>query len=100
METPVKSNLSPEPRTTVKALLHGNELPRLERTMLLCHALGISRAALLAYPERAVEAVDARRFTDLLARRLAGVPIAYLVGKREFYGIEMHVGPDVLIPRP
>jgi release factor glutamine methyltransferase len=100
METPVKSNASPELPVTVKALLHGNELPRLEQTILLGHALGMARAALLAHPERLLARKDVLRFERLVARRRAGEPIAYLVGKREFYDLELQVGPDVLIPRP
>jgi len=100
METPVKSNPSPDRGRTVKALLHGNELPRLELTMLLSYALGIARAALLAHPETLVAEAKAAQFRELVERRLAGEPIAYLVGKREFHGLELRVGPDVLIPRP
>src|SRR5690606_19498029 len=43
---------------------------------------------------------EAQRVEDLLARRLAGEPVAYLTGEREFYGLPFTVTPDVLIPRP
>ena len=100
MQTPVKSNPFPDRGLTVGTLLRGNDLPHLERTLLLAYALGMKRTALITYPETRVSEPDAEHFRQLAARRLAGVPIAYLVGKREFYGIDLKVGPDVLIPRP
>jgi release factor glutamine methyltransferase len=81
-------------------LLGGNALPHLERTVLLSYALGIARATLLADPDMQVTVEAADRFRRLAARRAAGEPIAYLVGRREFYGLDFAVGPEVLIPRP
>ncbi len=73
---------------------------RTEAELLLMHALGIGRAQLIAYPERAADAATNARYRDMLARRLAGVPVAYIVGTREFYGLEFEVSPAVLVPRP
>lgn len=66
-----------------------------ERRWLICHALGISTAELLAHPERA----EARPAQELLRRREAGEPLQYIMGEATFYGRDFRVGPGVLIPR-
>ncbi|WP_417067601.1 peptide chain release factor N(5)-glutamine methyltransferase [Niveibacterium terrae] len=71
-----------------------------EARVLLREAAGASAAAVQAFPERALAPEAARRFTDWVARRAAGEPVAYLLGAREFYGRMFGVGPEVLIPRP
>ena len=68
--------------------------------MLLCAAAGATRTALIAWPERRLEPAQAARLESLLRRRLAGEPMAYILGRREFWGIEIEVGPATLIPRP
>jgi len=73
---------------------------RREIQLLLTHALGIDLAGLLAHPERIPEARASQRYLDLLARRLGGEPMAYILGVREFYGRSFEVTADVLIPRP
>lgn len=73
---------------------------RLEAELLLTHALGITRTQLVAHPERAADAVQASRYPEYLERRLAGEPVAYILGEREFYGLSFQVTPAVLIPRP
>lgn len=71
-----------------------------EALLLLGHVLGVGEAELLTRPERAVPAAAAARFEALLARRLAGEPVAYLTGIKEFYGRPFAVDRRVLIPRP
>ena len=73
---------------------------RLEVRILLEHVLGVDRAWLLTHDGDQVTLESQGRYDALLARRLAGVPIAYIVGQREFYGRPFKVGPSVLIPRP
>ena len=85
---------------TVAALLKASALSLLEARALLAHALGSTREALVAHPEREVDGDAARRFDDLIARRSAGEPLAYLLGEREFYCRPFVVTPAVLIPRP
>ncbi len=71
-----------------------------EAQLLLARALGIGRASLLAHPELAAEGRRHPRYLEYLERRLAGEPIAYILGEREFYGLVFRVTSDVLIPRP
>lgn len=74
-------------------------IPLREARLLLCYVLGVSHAALEAHPEGKVSPRDTAMFRELAARRAAGEPIAYLTGRREFYGLDFRVTPDVLIPR-
>lgn len=72
----------------------------LEAQILLAHALNKPRAYLLASPNEELSCGDIALFVNFLQRRLRGEPIAYILGKREFYGFELCVSQDVLIPRP
>ena len=74
-------------------------VPLSEARLLLRHVLGVTHAALEAHPEREVSPRETADFHTLAMRRAAGEPIAYLTGHREFYGLEFHVTPAVLIPR-
>nr|WP_229427011.1 peptide chain release factor N(5)-glutamine methyltransferase [Massilia atriviolacea] len=75
-------------------------LDPLENRILACHALGITRIGLITQSERALTEPEAEALAALVQRRLAGEPIAYIVGKREFYGLDFAVSEAVLIPRP
>ena len=86
--------------STGREWLDGMAQGSLEAEVLLAHALGVNRAWLYANGEREVSSVDRERFLDLLTRRSAGEPIAYLTGVREFWSLPIGVTPDVLIPRP
>lgn len=86
--------------TRYAELLAAPGLPRLEARMLLEHASGRPHSWLIAHDDEPVAAQVTRRFESLRERRLAGEPIAYLVGAREFYGRRFEVAHDVLIPRP
>lgn len=91
---------APPPAATAAALLASSDLPGAEARALLAAVLGVLRERLVAHPELAVDAPAADRFAALAARRRAGEPLAYLLGRREFYGREFEVGPAVLVPRP
>jgi release factor glutamine methyltransferase len=71
-----------------------------EALLLLGHVLGVSEAQVIAREDAEVQPADERRFRALLERRLAGEPVAYLTGEREFWGRMFHVDRRVLIPRP
>ena len=80
-------------------LLAEGGLPRLEARMLLEHASGRSRSWLIAHGDEEADAATAKRHIALVRRRIAGEPIAYLVGSREFHGLPLRVNASVLIPR-
>ena len=71
-----------------------------EARQLLAHTLDKPPVWLVAHGEDPLGENAAARFAELVARRAAGEPIAYLTGTREFYGRAFAVGPEVLIPRP
>ena len=71
-----------------------------DAVLLLAHVLAHAHAWLLAHGDDEVGAADAARFDDLIARRLAGEPVAYLTGSRGFWSFDLAVTPATLIPRP
>src|SRR6478736_6047569 len=79
---------------------HGSESPRLDAEVLLAHARGCERIMLYAAFDQIVDESIRATFRELVKKRAEGVPVAYLVGKREFYSLSFRVTPDVLIPRP
>lgn len=85
---------------TVKALQAALPLDALENRILLCHALGLTRVGLITQSEREITTDEAATLHALVERRLHGEPIAYIVGKREFFGLDFAVTDAVLIPRP
>lgn len=101
MSSTIRQLLTEAQRQLAAAL----ELPltdaRVDAQILMRRALGnVSRAQLIAYDNVAPALVQADVFSALLQRRLRGEPIAYILGEREFYGLNLTVTPDVLIPRP
>ena len=74
--------------------------PRREAEFLLCHALGLTREALVTRARESLPPDAEGELNALLARRAGGEPLAYLAGKREFYGRIFAVSPATLIPRP
>jgi release factor glutamine methyltransferase len=72
----------------------------LEAQVLLAHALGLDRSHLLANLNENVARDSAAAFEQLVHRRVAREPLAYIVGMREFYGIAIACSPAALIPRP
>ncbi|OLL29518.1 protein-(glutamine-N5) methyltransferase, release factor-specific [Burkholderia sp. SRS-W-2-2016] len=85
---------------TADALLRASPLPPLEARILLTHVLGWRRTQLITRGDEPLEAANVERYRALEARRVAGEPVAQLVGAREFFGLEFEVTPHVLIPRP
>ena len=87
---------------TVKAALEEAiaTIERVDAHVLMAHVLGVNRAWLAANPMRVLTETEDARVDMLVAQRALGRPVAYLVEKREFYGRDFVVGPDVLIPRP
>ena len=87
---------------TVKAALEEAmaTIERVDAHRHMAHVLGVNRAWLAANPMRVLTESEDAKVDMLVARRALGQPVAYLVEKREFYGRDFAVGPDVLIPRP
>ncbi len=84
---------------TARLRAAGVEAPRLEARLLLAHGLGVSQEDIIAQ-RAAPDAAGIVRFEEALARRLAREPMAYILGRREFFSLSFAVGPGVLIPRP
>lgn len=78
----------------------GSDSPRLDAEVLLAHTLGKARSYLRAFAEHEVEAPTEKAFALLVARRVAGEPVAHLTGEREFWSLPLQVTADTLIPRP
>ena len=90
---------------TIESLLSNVELPdsptpRLDAELLLAQALGKSRGYLHTWPEREPEASQLERFQAALARRRAGEPVAYILGRQGFWSLDLDVASHTLIPRP
>lgn len=85
---------------SARALRFVTNAPRLEAEVLLAHTMGCSRSALLAHPEWELAPERWRGYWSTVVRRVGGYPLPYLTGRTEFYGLDLAVGPSVLIPRP
>lgn len=96
------------PPTTIAEFLEAATLalrgsvddPRREAQWLLCAVLGVPRTALVASAEAPVDAATRQRLAAALRRRRSGEPLAYIVGRRGFWTLDLEVTPDVLVPRP
>ena len=78
----------------------GVEEAALEADVLVRHVLGLERADLLARPDTPLSPAQASALEGLLARRLRREPLAYVLGRREFHGLDFRVTPAVMVPRP
>jgi release factor glutamine methyltransferase len=84
----------------VAEALRTSALDPKEARLLLAAATGFSEASVLAFQERAVPSEARDRFVAFVERRRNGEPVAYILGRKEFYSLEFTVTPAVLIPRP
>lgn len=87
-------------RWATSLLATSSETPRLDAEVLLAHVLGVGRTALVTDRARCLSPAQAEQFTEMVRRRLEGEPVAYLVGCRAFYDVELSVDARVLVPRP
>jgi len=87
------------PRSVRQALVQSGLVP-VDAQVLLAHVLGVDRAWLAGHATDPLRDGDAMRFLDLARQRRVGVPVAHLVGRREFWTLDLEITPDVLIPRP
>lgn len=77
-----------------------SESANLDAELLLAHCLGKNRSYLYTWPEIELNAAQLRNFHALIGKRLTDYPVAYILGKKPFWTLELKVTPDVLIPRP
>lgn len=82
-----------------RALEPSSDSARLDAELLLAKVLAKPRSYLFAWPERELQPTEYLAFQNLVAQRLQGQPVAYLLGYREFWGMELEVSPATLIPR-
>ena len=78
----------------------GSPTASLDAQIILAHVLDVERSWLFAHYDHELTASEAERYTNFIARRAAREPVAYLVGRKEFYGLDLLVDRRVLIPRP
>ncbi|HXW51087.1 MAG TPA: peptide chain release factor N(5)-glutamine methyltransferase [Candidatus Acidoferrales bacterium] len=98
---------SPEPRTIAEAIdasrdrLRGlSPTPWLDARLLAQHITGLDASAIIAYGDSAIDARRKTRLFELTERRARGEPVAYIVGRKSFCGLEIAVDPRALVPRP
>ncbi|HJY75861.1 MAG TPA: peptide chain release factor N(5)-glutamine methyltransferase [Burkholderiales bacterium] len=85
---------------TIEEALRGAAVDAREARLLLAAASGFSEASVFAHPERVLPPEALQQFRGFVERRGKGEPVAYILGRKEFYGLELSVNPAVLIPRP
>ena len=78
----------------------GSDTPQLDSAVLMAHVLGVSKTWLYAHPDRHLSEEESAGFVHLVQRRMCHEPVAYLVGFKPFFGLDITVTPAVLIPRP
>lgn len=79
---------------------HGAETPRLDAEVLLSHLLGEKRIYLYVHFDQPLTADELARYKEMVKRRTAGEPVAYICGEKEFMGLAFKVTPSVLVPQP
>ena len=78
----------------------GSDAARLEAELLLAHVLSTERLGLYVEAHRSLVEGELDKYRQLLRRRADGEPVAYITGRREFYGLGLEITRDVLVPRP
>ena len=79
----------------------GIETPRLDAELLMCHLLNWeNRVKLYTNYDKPLSEIEVERYRQMIKRRVKGEPVAYITGKKEFFGLQFKVTKDVLIPRP
>ncbi len=84
----------------ISLLSPSSESPALDTQILLSHVLQCNSAHLIAWPEKNLELQQETQYQQLIQQRLKGLPVAHLIGKREFWSLDFKVDDSTLIPRP
>jgi len=87
-------------RVTAQMLVNTSDSARLDAELLIAHALAIPRARFISNPEHELSQQELDRISALILRRSGGEPVAYILGHKHFWDLDLMVTPDVLIPRP
>ncbi|MDJ0810730.1 MAG: peptide chain release factor N(5)-glutamine methyltransferase, partial [Desulfobacterales bacterium] len=99
----------PRPEWTILSILewtrgyfrkHDIENPRLDAEILLAHSLGLQRIDLYLRYDQPLDADELAAYRQVVKRRAAREPVAYILGRKEFWGLDLAVSPQVLTPRP
>ncbi|WP_069469943.1 peptide chain release factor N(5)-glutamine methyltransferase [Candidatus Marithrix sp. Canyon 246] len=85
--------------TAIEKLSH-SDTPRLDAEVLLCHVLDVTRSYLYAWSDKIITDNQYNQFQQLLEHRIKNVPIAYIMGHKEFWSLDLQVSENTLIPRP
>ena len=80
--------------------LEGGESPSVDAKVILANILEKPQTFLFTWPEKTLDALEVTHFENAIARRKKGEPVAYIVGKRDFWTLSLFTSPDTLIPRP
>ena len=86
-------------RLAARTLAASSDSPQLDAEVLLSTVMGVVRSALIVRAEEPVDAELLRAYRRLIDRRMSGIPVAYLTGRREFWSLPLKVTPAVLVPR-
>jgi len=95
----IQKNLQHDTAQLSATLALDTSTARIEVQCLLQHALQVSRAYLIAHPEYVLSDTEQTQYSSMLQRRLHGEPLAYILGGREFFGLNFQVNSATLIPR-
>lgn len=82
------------------AIEGGQGTAALDARILLANAIGVEAAGLALHDDEPIDPEAQARAVASVERRLAGEPVARIIGRREFWGLDIEIGPDVLVPRP
>jgi len=85
---------------TVSEAIAASGIDAREARLLLAEVAGFSQASLAASPEQDIPFEVENAFLEFIEKRKAGIPVAYILGRKEFYGLDLAVNPSVLVPRP
>jgi len=80
--------------------LEGGESPSIDAKVMLANILGKSQTYLFTWPDKTLDAAQKAQFEVDVAKRKRGEPVAYIIGKRDFWTLSLFTSPDTLIPRP